>query len=59
MDYEDTKSGLDVTSFNLKKTPLRILEMINATVIFGNNNKYNIQLKDDKTYPWICIKKGL
>ena len=19
--------------------------------------KYNIQLKDDKTYPWICIKK--
>ncbi|MFA7275008.1 MAG: excinuclease ABC subunit UvrC [Crocinitomicaceae bacterium] len=20
--------------------------------------KYNIELKDDKTYPWICIKKG-
>ena len=19
--------------------------------------KYNIQLKDDKTYPWICVKK--
>ena len=21
--------------------------------------KYNIQLKDDKTYPWICIKNEL
>ncbi len=31
--------------------------LLENTLIKKLQPKYNIQLKDDKTYPWICIKK--
>lgn len=31
--------------------------LLENTLIKKHQPKYNIQLKDDKTYPWICIKK--
>ncbi len=31
--------------------------LLENTLIKELQPKYNIQLKDDKTYPWICIKK--
>ncbi len=40
-----------------------VVETENDALLLENNlikkyqPKYNIQLKDDKTYPWICIKK--
>ncbi len=31
--------------------------LLENSLIKKHKPKYNIQLKDDKTYPWICIKK--
>ena len=31
--------------------------LLENSLIKEHQPKYNIQLKDDKTYPWICIKK--
>jgi len=31
--------------------------LLENSLIKKHQPKYNIQLKDDKTYPWICIKK--
>lgn len=31
--------------------------LLENSLIKENQPRYNIQLKDDKTYPWICIKK--
>ena len=33
--------------------------LLENSLIKKHQPKYNIQLKDDKTYPWICIKKEL
>ena len=31
--------------------------LLENSMIKEHQPKYNIQLRDDKTYPWICIKK--
>ena len=33
--------------------------LLENSLIKKHQPKYNMQLKDDKTYPWICIKKEL
>ena len=42
--------------FIVVETELDALLLENS-LIKEHQPKYNIQLKDDKTYPWICIKK--
>jgi excinuclease ABC subunit C len=66
-------SYFNKTNFENRKTALLVRKIVDvATTIVANEYealllenslvkehqpRYNIQLKDDKTFPWICIKK--
>ncbi|MFN3916589.1 MAG: excinuclease ABC subunit UvrC [Flavobacteriales bacterium] len=58
--YENGKTAVLVSKITDIKTIVTNSEM--EALLLENNlikeykPKYNIQLKDDKTYPWICIK---
>ncbi|MEZ7966967.1 MAG: GIY-YIG nuclease family protein, partial [Flavobacteriales bacterium] len=59
--YENGKTRLLVSKivdikFTVVETELDALLLENS-LIKKHQPRYNIQLKDDKTYPWIVIKK--
>ena len=58
-DNQKTKllvKQINEINYIVVKTDLDALLLENS-LIKKHQPKYNIQLKDDKTYPWICIKK--
>ena len=58
--YENKKTKVMVSKINTLKTIYLDSEidalLLENSLIKKYQPRYNIQLKDDKTYPWICIK---
>ncbi len=61
--FENRKTQIMVQKVHSIKTIHLDSEMdallLENSLIKKNQPRYNIQLKDDKTYPWICIKNEL
>ena len=61
--YDSRKTKLMVSKIKAIKTIHLDSEMdallLENSLIKKHQPRYNIQLKDDKTYPWICIKNEL
>ena len=61
--FENRKTKLMVSKISAVKTIHLNSEMdallLENSLIKKYQPRYNIQLKDDKTYPWICIKNEL
>ena len=58
--FENRKTKVLVSKITSIKT-IKVESEIDAlllenTLVKKHQPKYNIQLKDDKTYPWICIR---
>lgn len=49
-------SKVEYINYFIVDTELEAL-LLESTLIKKHQPKYNIQLRDDKTFPWICIKK--
>ncbi len=59
--FENTKTAIMVRQivdikYIITETELDAL-LLENNLIKKHQPRYNVQLKDDKTYPWICIKK--
>ena len=63
LKFENRKTKVMVKKVSLIKTIHLDSEMdallLENALIKKHQPRYNIQLKDDKTYPWICIKNEL
>ena len=61
--FENNKTKVMVSKINTLKTIYLDSEidalLLENTLIKKHQPRYNVQLKDDKTYPWICIKAEL
>jgi excinuclease ABC subunit C len=61
--FENNKTKVMVSKIDTLKTIYLDSEidalLLENTLIKKHQPRYNVQLKDDKTYPWICIKSEL